>query len=386
MSRAVTSRRSDVVIVGGGAYGLSTAFWLRKLRPDLSVTLLDRSDFAGNESGRCGAGIRVQWGARGNIRLCWEALPLFENFAEIFGYPEGIDFKQSGYVILCHQQAQLDQLRINAKLQREVGIAAEFLSPQEVSILAPGVNVDGVVGASFYARDGSLSPFRVLDGLLRAARRDGAQVRHGVAVHSVARNGDAFTLQTSEGTWQAGRVVLATDTRIPELAGPLGVDIPVRPHPTQAFVTEPLPPLLAPCIMAFDKEMFINQVARGNFVVVCSDRRRASSFDTAPTADLFPPSAQRAISLFPQLAQARVLRSWGGLYSLTPDMQPVLGESRVTGLYIALSSAKGFMTGPAAGRIIAQQIDGQAAAPWVAALTPGRFVSGAILDAEPSII
>ncbi|MFZ4625506.1 MAG: FAD-dependent oxidoreductase, partial [Rhodoferax sp.] len=68
------NRSSDVVIVGAGAYGLSTAFWLRKLRPDLSVTSLDRSDFAGNETGRCGAGIRVQWGARGNIRLCLEAL------------------------------------------------------------------------------------------------------------------------------------------------------------------------------------------------------------------------------------------------------------------------------------------------------------------------
>ncbi len=380
------SRSSDILIVGAGAYGLSTAFWLRKLRPDLSVTVLDRSDFAGNETGRCCAGIRVQWGARGNIRLCWEALPMFENFAEIFSYPDGIDFKQTGYAILCHQESHLAQLRRNAEVQREVGIVTEFLSPQELSVMAPAINIEGLVGASFYARDGSVSPFRVLDGCYRAARREGADIRYGVTVRSLQRHGDGFTLESSEGIWQAGKVVLATDTRIPELAGQLGVDIPVRPQPNQAMVTEPLPPLLGPCIMAFAKEMFINQVARGNFVILCGDKRRAMGFDHAPTADLFPSAAQRAISLIPQLAQARVLRTWGGLYSVTPDMQPVLGESAVAGLYIALSSAKGFMTGPAAGRIMAQIIDGQTVDPWVPALTPNRFQGNVVLDAEPAVI
>ncbi|MFZ4626227.1 MAG: NAD(P)/FAD-dependent oxidoreductase, partial [Rhodoferax sp.] len=202
----------------------------------------------------------------------------------------------------------------------------------------------------------------------------------------IRHSGDTFTLESSEGTLQAGKVVLASDTRIAELASQLGVDIPVKPHPVQAFVTEALPPLLKPCIMAFSKEMFINQVVRGNFVVVCSDKRRALSFDHSPTADLFPRSAQRAIDLVPQLAQARVLRTWGGLYSVTPDMQPVLGESCVAGLYIALSSAKGFMTGPAAGRIMAKMIDGQACEPWVQALTPNRFNGNTALDLEPAVI
>lgn len=378
---------SDIVIVGGGAYGLSVAVWLRRRRPDLSVTVLDRSEFAGNETGRCGAGFRVQWGAVGNIRLCQESLPHFESFAEEFGYPDGIEFKQDGYLILAHAEAQLDQLRRNLAAQHALGVDSALVSAEEVGRLAPGLNRTGVVGGAFCARDGSLSPFRVLDGLHRAARRLGAAVRHGVTVASIEPlAGGAFRLRTGGGTVEAGRVVVATDTRIPQLLAPLGIDIPVQPYPNQAFVTEPLPPRLGPCVVSFAHEMFVNQTARGSVVVVASDRRRPLGADFKPTSDLFPRAAAHAIDLLPALAPARVLRSWAGLYSITPDMLPVLGETERAGLFVALSGAKGFMTAPGAGRLLAGVIDGGEPPGWFARLSPARFAAGGELEKEPAII
>jgi sarcosine oxidase subunit beta len=376
---------TDIAVVGGGAYGLSIAHALRQRRPDLSVTLLDRGDFASGETGRCGAGIRVQWGATGNILLSLHSLEMFERFAELYDYPDGIEFKQTGYLMLAYTESQLELFKVNQTIQAKYGIHPDILTPQEVTRLAPSLNVEGMLGAVFFDRDASLSPFRVLDGYAHAARRLGADLRWGVDVQDLARAGDGFQLATSAGLLNAGRVILATDTRIPQLLAPLGLDLPVKPLPNQAFVTEPLAPLLEPCVMSFGHEMFLNQTARGSFVVVCSDKGRSFGFDAAPRADLFPRSAGRAISLVPALAGARVLRSWGGLYSVTPDMQPVLGETAVPGLIVALSSAKGFMTSPAAGRIIAELVDGVTPPDWVAALGPGRF-DGRPLEKEPAVV
>ncbi|MGY0830379.1 NAD(P)/FAD-dependent oxidoreductase [Azospirillum argentinense] len=379
-------RTADIAVIGGGAYGLSAALWLRRLRPDLSVLLLDRSDFAGNETGRCGAGFRAQWGAAGNIRLCQESLPFYESFAEEFGYPEGIEFKQDGYLILAHGEEQLDQLRRNIALQARFGVDSTLLTAEEVARLAPGLNPAGVVGGSFCARDGSLSPFRVLDGFHRAAVRSGVIVRHRVTIDFIEPRNGAFRLRAGGGAIEAGRVVVATDTRIPQLLGPLGIDIPVQPYPNQAFVTEPLPPRLGPCVVSFAHEMFLNQTVRGSVVVVASDRRRALGADAQPTADLFPRAAAHAIDLLPALGTARLLRSWGGLYSITPDMLAVLGETALPGLFVALSGAKGFMTAPAAGRLLAQLVDGQAVPDWFARLSPARFASGEELEKEPAIV
>ncbi|PWC53342.1 FAD-binding oxidoreductase [Azospirillum sp. TSO22-1] len=379
------SRTTDVAVVGAGAYGLSVALWLRRRSSDLSVTVLDRGEFAANETGRCGAGFRVQWGTVGNTRLCLESLPDFESFAETYGHPDGVEFKQDGYVILAHTPAQLDQLRRNVALQNGLGIDSVLVDRDAIARLAPALALDGVLGGSFYGRDGSLSPFRVLDGYQRAARRAGVDVRHGVEVLSIAPLGDGFTLATSRGALAAGRVVVATDTRIPALLAPLGIDIPVQPYPNQAFVTEPLAPFLGPCVVSFQHEMFVNQTPRGSVVVVASDRERPLRSDFAPTSDLFPRAAARAIDLLPHLGSARLLRSWGGLYSRTPDMQAVIGETAVAGLFVALSGAKGLMTSPAAGRRLAALIDGEAPPDWFAQLSPARFAGGT-LDPEPAIV
>ena len=214
---------SDIAVVGGGAYGLAIAHALRQRRPDLSVTLLDRGDFASGETGRCGAGIRVQWGATGNILLSLRSLEMFERFAELYDYPDGIEFKQTGYVMLAYTESQLELFKTNRAIQAKYGIFPDIITPQEVTRLAPSLNVEGMLGAVFLDRDASLSPFRVLDGFARAARRLGADLRWGVDVRNIARDVDGFTLATSAGLLNAGRVILATDTRIPQLLAPWGL-------------------------------------------------------------------------------------------------------------------------------------------------------------------
>ena len=221
-----------------------------------------------------------------------------------------------------------------------------------------------------------------MDALLRAARREGAEVHFGHPVLQVERQGESFVIRTQERSFHAAKVLICTDWAAPELLKPMGVDLPISGMPKEAIVTEPWEPILGPAIVSFKHDMFVNQVTRGSIIAVPT-RIRPDGDDHGSTEDFLPFAAGQILDLLPALSQVNIIRSWAGVISKTPDMQAVLGETGVPNLYIAVSAYKGFMTSPAVGRVMAEiVIDGHSNHPAVAPLSARRFQTGELVP-EP---
>lgn len=369
----------DVLIVGAGAYGLSCAWQMAKRREGRRILVVDEGEFASGASGRNGAGFRMQWGLELNIRLCQESLAFFETAGDQLDYPQGIELKQDGYLVLAHSEKAFAALESVLPIQHRLGVPSELLDVDECVKMVPGLGTNRLVGGAFCGKDGTASPFRLLDALLQACRREtGVEVRYGTRIDRINKANGSFRAYAAGATIEAKQVLLCTDWAVPELAAPLGVDLPVVSLPKEAIVTVPTAPLVKPILISLEHHISVNQVDRGSIVFVVARHRTGTSI--ASTPDFLSYAAPKIVDLLPGVAQVPVLRSWGGVSSTTPDMQPILGETDVEGLYVAVSSFRGFMTSPAVGRIMAALIlDGDTNDPILAQLGPRRFKTGEMI-------
>jgi len=165
---------------------------------------------------------------------------------------------------------------------------------------------------------------------------------------------------------------------VPELLASLGIELPVKSLPKEAIVTVPCAPKVKPILISLEHHISVNQVERGSIIFVVARAREGT--ETVSTPDFLGFAAPKIMDLAPGLADVPVLRTWGGVSSLTPDMQPILGETEVEGLYVAVSSFRGLMTSPAVGRIMSALIlENDTNDPVLTQLTPRRFKTGDLI-------
>jgi sarcosine oxidase, subunit beta len=374
----VSSAKFDVLIIGAGAYGLSCAWWMAKRRTGARILVVDEGEFASGASGRNGAGFRMQWGLDLNIRLCQESIRFFETAAEQLDYPRGIELKQDGYLVLAHSPKALATLRSSLEIQHRYGVPSELLDADDCVKMVPALGRNRLAGGTFCGKDGTISPFLLLDSLLKACRREKVDVRYGTRVEKLARANGSFCATVKDGTIEADKVLLCTDWAVPELLASLGFTLPVKSLPKEAIVTVPCAPKVRPILISLEHHISVNQVARGSIIFVVSRAREGTEIVSTP--DFLGFAAPKIIDLLPGVADVPVLRTWGGVSSLTPDMQPILGASEVEGLYVAVSSFRGLMTSPAVGRIMSALIlENDTNDPVLTQLTPRRFQTGDLI-------
>ena len=376
------TQTTDVLIIGAGPYGLSCAWWIAQAQPDLSVLVVDEGDFACGGIGRNAASMRMQWGLELNIKLCKESIAFFEEAGQRLDYPRGIDLKQKGYLLLAHEEGVWSQFKANHELHKQHDVPSEILTPEECVKMVPALDVTGLLGGSFCHKDGNASPFLWLDALLTATRRCGVDVCMNTRVERLISQGDYFLAVTEEQQdISAAKVLLCTDWAAPQLLQTIGVDLPITAMPKQGLVTEAWPVTLDPVVISFKHDFAVSQVMRGNIIaVVAQDRPDGSETHTTP--DYLSFASKQVLDCLPGLADIRVLRTWGGVISKTPDMQAILGQTDVAGLYIAVSAYKGFMTSPAVGRIMSEVMLGERDHPEAAPFGANRFETGNLIP-EP---
>ena len=370
----MTAVTTDVLVVGAGFFGLSSAWWMKQRRSGASIMVVDEGEFASGASGRNGAGFRMQWGLDLNILLSKESTAFFENASELLDYPRGIELKQDGYLVLAHSQNALDKLNASIAIQHRYEVPSELLDADACMKMVPALNPKRLVGGTYCAKDGTASPFRLLDALLIACRREQVEVRYGTRVERIEKRNGVFTASTRDGMIEANRVLLCTDWAVPQLLQPLGVQLPVTSLPKEAIVTVPCTPRVKPILISLEHHISVNQLARGSIVFVPTRAREGSTIESTP--GFLSWAAPKIIDLLPGVAEVAVLRTWGCVSSVTPDMQPILGETEIQGLYVAVSAYRGFMTSPAVGRMMASLVLDGVTDPVLAQLSPSRFKAG----------
>lgn len=347
--------------------------------------VVDEGDFACGGIGRNAASMRMQWGLELNIKLCKESIGFFEEADRQLDYPRGIDFKQKGYLLLAHDVAVFNQFKVNHELHRKHGVPSELLTPEECVKMVPALNMDGLFGGSFCHKDGNASPFLWLDALYLAARRCNVDVRLGIRAERIVTQGEHFLVITrQQQDISAAKVLLCTDWAAPDLLRTVGLDLPITAMPKQGLVTEAWPAILDPVVISFKHDFAVSQVMRGNIIAVVGQDRPDGS-DTRTTPDYLSFASRQVLDCLPGLAAVRVIRTWGGVISKTPDMQAILGQTDVRGLYIAVSAYKGFMTSPAVGRIMSEVMMGNDDHPDAVPFGAERFKTGNLIP-EPMTV
>jgi sarcosine oxidase subunit beta len=363
--------------------GASTAYHLTR-NGVRDIMLLEREPMLGmGSTGRNAGGVRHQFSSEANIKLSIESISLFERFADEIGYE--IDFHQDGYLFLLSSERALNDFRRNVELQRRLGVQVEFLTPEEARIRAAGLEIDGVIGATFCARDGIADPNGVTMGFAKAAQGAGAEICRETEVTGIrTQAGRVNEVQTTGGTILTHTVVNAAGPYAREIGEMVGVVIPVLPYRRHIFITEPVAPgsgVPASKIMVIDFETTFYFHREGPGVLFgMSDPDEPSSYNMTVSWEFLEKITRTAIRRLPALAEAGIAHAWAGLYEMTPDAMPIIGPSKaVEGLFvIAGFSGHGFQHSPAAGRILAEMIvKGQASGLDTTPFSLDRFSRGA---------
>jgi len=380
-------RTADAVVIGGGVIGAAIAYNLLKLGMK-DVVLCEKATFCSGSTGRCGAGVREQWGSKGNCLLAKASIDMFERLADELDYPHDLEFKQKGYLILAHTEKEWTQFQKNVALQNSLGIRSRLCTPEEAREIVPALNTEGMLGATYNARDGHANPFHVTRAYLTAAERMGADINYFTEVTAIqVSGGKVKAAVTNKGTIEAPIVINAAGPWAKPVAEMVGVDLPLFTQRHQILVTEPVGWILDPMVMSFSIGIYCQQTPHGSLIMGIGDPHEPKGYDIGHSWQFLRDMSRIITRLLPVLKDVRVVRLWSGLSTVTPDAHPILGG--VPGLDGYLQavgfSGHGFMLAPAVGRIIAEMALGMEPFLDVSNLDAGRFERGEY-NVEPSVV
>jgi sarcosine oxidase subunit beta len=376
----MTAATADVVIVGAGIMGVSTAYHLAR-RGAGRIVVIERDDVCSGSTALASGGIRHQYANRIGIELTRQSIETYERFEDEFGVDP--NFRQHGYLILVTTEPEQAQAERNVALQQSLGVDVRLLSPDETRRRYPYLATDDLRGATYSPRDGYADPYLATTAIAKRARDLGVTIRTGCEVVGFARTpGGVEGVVTRDGPLSAPVVVIATGAWSGVVGTLAGIDIPVRPLRRSKFITAPFPfdkvPEATPFVI--DPHLGISLRREGAGILLGIGRREeAGSFSTALDWSLAEPLVERAVRRAPVLADAQLMRTWTGLYEMTPDQTGIVSAvPGVAGLYvIAGFSGHGFMHGPIAGQLMAELIaNGRATTVDAEALSLERFARG----------
>ncbi len=375
-------RTAEVVIIGGGVMGTSTAYHLA-LKGCRNVLLLERESFFGIQAtGKCAGGIRYQFGTEINVRLSLLSLPMLDRFEEELGQP--IDLRYCGYLFLLTNERDVAVFRQNVEMQHRLGVMTRWLETEEIARMVPLINVEDVLAGTFHERDGLADPNSVVQGYVSGARRLGARLLNDVEVTGIeVAGGRVQGVVTHWGPVATPVVVNAAGPWAGEVGRMAGVDIPVVPVRRQIVVTGPIPevPPDFPFVIDFARSLYFHREGPG-ILTGMSNPNEPPGFDQSVDEEWELVHLEAAMKRMPILEKATLASHWAGLYEVTPDAHPILGRvPELEGFYIIGGfSGHGFMHGPICGLLLAEEIlDGQAHTLDISSLSITRFREGRLI-------
>ncbi len=232
--------QSDVLIIGGGAMGWSSAFWLKRLDPGLSITVLEPApEHTRSGTALSAASIRLQFSQTLNVEISKFGIEFIRNFEKWVLQEIDLGFIENGYLFLAQTDIQERQLRRAAAMQRQLGAATEVLDQTELQRQFPWMRIEDIRMGTLGRRDeGWFDNMGLLAGLRRAALRTGVSERRAQATRLQRRSG-AWCVSLEPDLWMTSRkVVLAAGTGTRALLGSLGEDIPVERRKRTVFVVD----------------------------------------------------------------------------------------------------------------------------------------------------
>ncbi|MBI4723185.1 MAG: FAD-binding oxidoreductase [Candidatus Stahlbacteria bacterium] len=347
----------DSIVIGGGILGCATAYEMAKLGS--KVLLVDKGYIGSGSTGRCIGGIRQQFSTPATIRLAMESVSIFEQM-------EGIEWYPSGYLFLAQsEQEKIKYLEV-MKIQQEMGLEVEFIEKKDVLSLVPMLNGDRVIGGTYCKRDGQANPFLVLKFYVDGIKKLGGKILTYSEAIKICNEGNFFTTTLRDinshktAEFKSSIVVNAGGPWLNEVNSLIkgNQQLPVISECHEALITEPTFPLFDPMLVSYSPSCYFQQLRGTGQIIGCyTPEQPIKGIDHNSTYNFASEFSSRVLKLIPGLADLRVLRSWTGWYEMTPDGNPIMGETNIKGYWvIGGASGHGFMFGPALGKCLAELI------------------------------
>jgi sarcosine oxidase, subunit beta len=351
---------AEVVIIGGGVMGASTAFHLAEAGVT-GVVLLEADQLASGSTSKSAGGVRLQFSDEINIALALRSLDAFERFADRPGADIGL--RQVGYVFLLTDPADVTTFEHSVALQNAMGVPSRMISAAEAGRLSPLANVDDVLAATICMRDGHATPDAVVSGYAIAARRLGVAIITQCPVVGIDVDGNAITgVRTAKGTISTSTVVCVAGAWSRQVAAWAGVDLPVQPVARPIWFTEPMPnrPDAMPMTIDFSTGFYFHAEGPG-VLFGMADADQPAGFDAPMRPDWFDVVGDVVAHRAPALLDVGIAGGWHGYYETTPDHNALIGEAAGVSrfLYATGFSGHGFLLGPAVGEVMRDLVLGR---------------------------
>ncbi len=354
----------DVIVIGAGSVGIPIALALGE--KGIKTLVLDRNPSPGQgENKHAIGGIRATHSDPAKIRTCLRSIDIFAHWEDRFG--DDIEWLKGGYTYPVYRDSDAALLKGMLPVQKQHGLKIDFVSPQRIREIVPGINSDGLIGGTYSPDDGSASPLLSVAAFYRRACRLGVQFRFKEAVNKIICQDDTMRgVETDCGRYTAGVVVDAAGAYSRSLCQSVGIDMPVFPDSHEAGISEPVQPFFTTMVVDIrpapgSKNYYFYQNRLGQVIFCLTPDPLVPGTDTRETSAFLPIVSARMVDLLPRLKNLRVRRVWRGLYPMSPDGSPLVGWNREkAGLMHATGMCgQGFMLGPGLGEVSARLIAGE---------------------------
>ena len=374
----------DAIIIGGGGHGLASAYYLARDHGINNVAVLEKGWVGGGNTGRNTTIVRSNYLWTEASLLYEKSMQLWEGLSQDLNY--NVMFSQRGVYNLGHTLQDMRDIERRVSANRLNGIDAEVIGAAEIRQAIPYLNTARtarypILGASLQRRGGVARHDAVAWGFARAADALGVDIIERCEVVGIdVRGGKVTGVQTTRGPIAADRVGVVVAGHASVLAGMSGLRLPIESHPLQAFVSEPIKPVLNTVVMSGAVHGYISQSDKGE-LVIGAGIDAYNGYGQRGSFPVIEQAMQAIIELFPIFSRVRMLRLWGGIVDICPDACPIVSKTPVEGLYFNCGwGTGGFKATPGSGWVFAHTIAHDAPHALNAPFSLDRFTSGALID------
>lgn len=392
----------DVIIIGGGIIGLSSAYYLG-LRGKKAL-VLEAGGFGHGSSGSCDDMILLQSKKPGiNLRLSFESLELYRQLVKDWG-PEELEFLNFGGMILIKNEQELSIMEDFVAQQQKTGLDVKIVGKKEMKALQPYVS-DQFIASTYSRVDSQVNPFAVMRGFLSRIKKMGGDIRYYSPVKCLER--------LSSGTWQittekkeifqSDAVVNAAGAWAGEIGKLVGENIPVSPKKGQLVITEKIPsigttnlwsasymvtklrPDIVPdnvCDPGIGLGFSFTRTTDGNYLI--GSTRENAGFNKKNSYEAIQAIIRQAVDFLPVLEEVHFVRSIAGFRPASVDGKFILGEhGDAPGFFTAAGhEGDGIALAPVTGKLLSEMVAGGVIKPEYHELSPNRFEKPSICNAK----
>jgi sarcosine oxidase subunit beta len=347
----------DVLVIGGGGHGLSTAYYLAKNHGITNVAVLEKGWIGGGNTGRNTTVVRSNYFYPESVALYGLAHELYKSLSKDLNY--NVMFSARGMVTVCHSEAEMEIAARTVNAMQINGTDAELFSPDDVRRVAPIYNFSDsarfpVFGGIWQGSAGTARHDAVAWGYARGANRLGVDIVQNCEITGfIVEDGRCRGVETTLGPIRAERIGMAVAGHSSVLAAKAGFQLPINSYALQACVSEPVKPILDTVLLAMGTGTYVSQSDKGE-MVIGGGLDRIPSYAQRGNLPVLETVIAGLLEMFPAFGQLKLMRQWAGVVDVVPDSSPIIGPSPLPGLFLNCGwGTGGFKAIPAGGTLLA---------------------------------